>query len=73
MTPPDTVELRLAAAVEEIDPDGVLTWRFQSLCRAGYGARAAARLARARHVDLHAAVDLIGRGCDGAMALRILL
>ena len=69
----DTVEARVAAAVEELDPDGVLTWRYGSLRRAGYEPRDAARLARASRVDLHLATDLPERGCDHATALRILL
>jgi hypothetical protein len=51
----------------------VLTWRYDSLRRAGYAPDEAARLARTRHVDLHVAVDLLARGCDQATALRILL
>jgi len=69
----ETAELRIAAAVEEADADGVLTWRYQSLRRGGYDADAAARLANARGVDLHEAVELRQRGCDPTLALRILL
>ncbi len=67
------LETRVALLVEELDGDGVLTWRYGTLRRAGYGARRAARLARARCVDLHVAVDLLTRGCDERTALRILL
>ena len=66
-------ELRISAAVEEADPDGVLTWRYQSLRRGGYDPDAAARLANARNVDLHEAVELRERGCNVRLALRILL
>lgn len=66
-------ELRISAAVEEADPDGVLTWRYQSLRRGGYDPDAAARLANARNVDLHEAVELRQRGCNATLALRILL
>ena len=69
----ETAELRVAAAVEETDADGVLTWRYESLRRAGYLPNDAARLARARSVDLHQAVELVERGCEPAIALRILL
>jgi hypothetical protein len=60
-------------AVEELDDDGVLKWRFEALRHAGYSAAAAAELACAPDVDLHVAVDLVARGCDHATALRILL
>ena len=69
----ETAELRIAAAVEEADADGVLTWRYQSLRRGGYDPDAAARLANARSVDLHQAVELRQRGCASTLALRILL
>ena len=67
------VETRTAAAMEELDADGVLTWRYGNLRRAGYRPQAAARLARTRCVDLHVAVDLLTRGCGERTALRILL
>ena len=69
----ETAELRVVAAVEEADGDGVLTWRYQSLRRGGYDPDAAARLANARGVDLHQAVELRERGCESTLALRILL
>ena len=69
----ETAELRVAAAVEEADADGVLTWRYESLRRGGYDPDAAARLASARSVDLHQAVELRERGCEATLALRILL
>ena len=66
-------QLRVVAAVEEADADGVLTWRYQSLRRGGYHADAAARLANNRSVDLHQAIELRQHGCDVTLALRILL
>lgn len=66
-------ESYVSAAVGEVDVDGVLRWRYDSLRRGGYGPFDAARLARRRPVDLHLAVDLLARGCDPATALRILL
>ncbi len=69
----ETAELRVVAAVEEADADGVLTWRYESLRRGGYDPDAAARLANARSVDLHQAVELRERGCEATLALRILL
>jgi hypothetical protein len=63
----------IMAAVEVLEGDDVVAWRYQSLEGAGYRAGDAARLACARHVDLHLAVDLLQRGCDDTTALRILL
>jgi hypothetical protein len=73
MTPLSLIESRLAAEVAESDVDGVLTWRFEVLCRAGYGLAAAAQIACRQDIDLHVAVELLGRGCDRGTALRILL
>ena len=48
-------------------------WRFEALERAGYRPQHAAELAARNDVDLHAAVDLIRRGCSSDLALQILL
>ena len=69
----DTLDGRLAAPVSEADRNGVFSWRYGRLRRAGYPPREAARLARTRHVDLQVAVGLRARGCDHRTALRILL
>jgi hypothetical protein len=61
------------AAVGEVDADGVLCWRYEQLVAAGFEPRAAARLARRRDLDLHAARSLVQRGCPPETALRILL
>ena len=63
----------IMAAVEVLEGDDVLAWRYHALESAGYHPGDAARLACARHVDLHLATDLLQRGCDEATALRILL
>jgi hypothetical protein len=47
-------------------------WRAQELERAGFDPAAAAELARRADVDLHAAVELLQRGCPPAVALSIL-
>ena len=52
--------------------DKVLSWRKETLERAGYDRDAAQRLAEAKHVDLHRAVDLL-KSCEQELALRILL
>ena len=51
----------------------VVHWRAETLRRAGFAAPAAIDLAISKHVDLHAAVGLLERGCPPETALRILL
>jgi len=51
----------------------VLAWRFDALCRSGFDLDAAAVLAANVEVDLHEAVELVGRGCPPQLAARILL
>ena len=51
----------------------VEAWRAEQLELAGYGAAAAAELAARPDVDLHFAVELLSRGCEPALALKILL
>jgi hypothetical protein len=52
------------------DPQ-VAEWRRSQLSRAGFPAALAARAASAR-LDLHAAIELVERGCPPPLALRIL-
>jgi hypothetical protein len=51
----------------------IVAWRREQLARAGYSQQDAADLAEHSHVDLHAAVALVGHGCPPALATRILL
>jgi hypothetical protein len=51
----------------------VVHWRAETLVRAGFAAPAADDLAATKHVDLHAAVQLVEDGCPPETALRILL
>jgi hypothetical protein len=51
----------------------VMSWRAETLLRAGFAAPAAVNLAASKHVDLHAAVQLVESGCPPETALRILL
>jgi hypothetical protein len=51
----------------------VRAWRLEELGRAGFDDRLAAELAARSEVDLHAAVELVGRGCPPHLAARILL
>lgn len=65
-----------AAQFEDLRTDEaaeVLAWRFDALCRSGFDLDAAAVLAANVEVDLHQAVDLVGRGCSPELATRILL
>jgi hypothetical protein len=65
-----------AAQFEQLadhEVETVLRWRFEELVRVGYEAGEAMVLATHVEVDLHAAVDLVARGCEPATALRILL
>jgi hypothetical protein len=65
-----------AAQLEQLDTGEarqIVHWRFDSLVRAGYAERDAMIVAMQVHVDLHLAVDLVGRGCPPDTALRILL
>jgi hypothetical protein len=48
-------------------------WRTEELERAGYGHRAAGRLATRQDIDLHQAIRLLERGCPPELALKILL
>jgi hypothetical protein len=53
--------------------DRIEQWRHEELERAGYDAESALVLAASHDVDLHDAVDLLGRGCSIDLALQILL
>lgn len=59
--------------IHETEDERVARWRLEQLLRAGYDDMAALVLAELVHVDLHAAVDLVSRGCPSATALRILV
>ena len=59
--------------LEEHEATEVLRWRFELLVRAGYDMEQSAVLAAHVEIDLHDAVQLIDRGCDGETAIRILL
>lgn len=51
----------------------IVSWRLDQLMRAGFALAEARIVATHRDVDLHAALDLVRRGCPPATALRILL
>jgi hypothetical protein len=50
----------------------VVGWRFEELRRIGYRQADAMELALRAEIELHAAVDLVRRGCPHELAVRIL-
>ncbi|HSF26745.1 MAG TPA: hypothetical protein VLC50_04430 [Actinomycetes bacterium] len=52
--------------------DEVITWRVRRLLDAGFEPGQARELAATPGIDLHAVLDLIGRGCPPRLAARIL-
>jgi hypothetical protein len=65
------VELDSLGIVTEID--GVRSWRFEELLRAGYDDDDAMELAFHTEVDLHWATGLVRRGCPSSLAVQIAL
>ena len=59
--------------VESTVVDPVTCWRFEALLRAGYDAGTALIVAGHPEVDLHAATNLLERGCPVELAARIIL
>ena len=71
-----TREVRSASwedSVASATEDSVVRWRMLVLLRAGYAWNDAFELATETDVDLHAAADLVNRGCASETARRILL
>lgn len=52
--------------------DGVTGWRAKRLLEVGFEPDLAQQLASTPGVDLHALLDLVGRGCPPRLAARIL-
>ena len=48
-------------------------WRLEELERAGYAPDDAALIAARHDIDLHFAVGLLAKGCDPALAVKIVL
>jgi hypothetical protein len=69
----DSVAVTDISLVDANEMERIERWRAEELERAGYEPRAAGRLAVRHDVDLHAAVELLERGCPADLALRILL
>jgi hypothetical protein len=58
------------ARVQELDE--VFRWRCDQLVAAGFADELAARIAEDAHYDLHALIELVERGCQPELAIRIL-
>jgi hypothetical protein len=69
----ETREATWEDAVALATEDSVVRWRLSMLLRAGYLWKDAVELAADTTVDLHLAVDLVGKGCSSDTARRILL
>ena len=57
----------------ETETERVERWRTDELLRVGFDFETATVLAAEPAVDLHAAIDMIERGCSPDLAARILL
>ena len=56
----------------ENDREHVIVWRRSQLVAAGFGEALALTVAADGGYDLHALIELVERGCDPALAVRIL-
>jgi hypothetical protein len=52
--------------------DEVVAWRRNQLAQSGFAPRLAATIAETSSYDLHALIELVERGCDPEVAVRIL-
>jgi hypothetical protein len=52
--------------------DQVVRWRLEQLVESGFATALAARVAQNTHYDLHALIELVERGCEPELAVRIL-
>lgn len=50
----------------------VVSWRRDQLAHCGFPLSLASRLARDARFDLHALIELVERGCEPELAVRIL-
>ena len=58
--------------VNERTHQQVVRWRREQLLQTGFPAPLAARLATDARYDLHALIELVERGCEPRLAVRIL-
>ncbi len=68
-----TTSPQIRAKLVRPAPDAVVEWRFDELERAGLDVLDAIRLALDLTFDLAALRELVRRGCEPAVAVRILL
>jgi hypothetical protein len=59
--------------IVETELERVERWRADELMRAGFDPSSAGELAARLDIDLHAATELVDRGCSPELALQILL
>ena len=52
--------------------DEVVRWRCEQLVASGFADALAASVAQNAHYDLHALIELVERGCQPELAVRIL-
>lgn len=52
--------------------DEVVRWRCEQLVESGFAAPLASTVAKNAHYDLHALIELVERGCQPDLAVRIL-
>jgi hypothetical protein len=52
--------------------DEVLRWRCEQLVDSGFAPPLATAIAENAHYDLHALIELVERGCQPELAVRIL-
>ena len=57
----------------ETETERVERWRTEEFLRVGFDVEVATLLAADPGVDLHAAIDMVERGCPPDLAARILL
>jgi hypothetical protein len=63
--------MRTNTTTETTGPD-VVRWRRERLTDTGFGLPLAAEVANDIRYDLHALIELVERGCDPELAVRIL-
>ena len=61
------------AQVVDHELDRIERWRVEELERAGYAPNDAAVIAARHDIDLHFAAGLLEKGCEPALAVRIVL
>ena len=67
-----TVQITPTTPTQVGEAARVVEWRYDQLRRVGYDTTAASALAERRDIDLHAATELVARGCPPRLAARIL-